>query len=164
MIIDKNTPKLVIEFISKKDIETIKSKVDISQNYKSIFTLKIKDVIEMMEDDYLLKVYDKCTTLFEYIGFLKGYEQDFNSLNKFIKMNEIAKNNEEEQASVGVIFPNFQEYMLLKTAKFFHCKNFDEVGDIPFADFLLIYKDKSSKNKFQNNLTILRDRKNRLKK
>lgn len=158
MILNDNTPKEVISALTPDEVNDIISKISVSENYKSIFTMNCGEFIETTNnDDWFDECYDSSETLFDFLGKIKGRNEDFKNLNKLLDQNKTSLKSNEKEAQRGVVFPSFAESILIDVAQFFNLKNFEEAANVPFSNWLIIHKHNTANAKFQRNLERIND-------
>ena len=151
MVITTSTPTvLVLPILTYDVLEKLMETTPLMEMEKPIWKMTCGEFIECLDE--------------EAIGHLKCFKRDMESLQRYLNLNEIKETSEENQAKQGVVFPTFQETILITVAEFFHLRNFEEAEDIPFSNFLLINKYKTANAKFERNLNKIITSKSKMKK
>lgn len=164
MVITTSTPTvLVLPILTDDVLEKLMETTPLMEMEKPIWKMTCGEFIECLDEDYSL-AFLKEETIGEAIGHLKCFKRDMESLQRYLNLNEIKETSEENQAKQGVVFPTFQETILITVAEFFHLRNFEEAEDIPFSNFLLINKYKTANAKFERNLNKIITSKSKMKK
>lgn len=150
MLITKRTKtRDVLPFITDKEtMDRILDAVEEVPLEKPLIEMTIAEFSETMEEDYMLK-FLKEKYLWKAFGKMKSLKRQTEEITKFLKMNDVKPNKDQESAAIGVVFPSFEEQMLLRVTEYFHLRSFDEAEHIKLSNYLLIHQKDSSEAKFR---------------
>lgn len=172
MKITKNT-KLseCSSFITAEILAEIEGKVDDKYiaKFDSIVSNTIGEFIMLLRGDekYLKDFFLKDNsdiTVFEYCAKSKHLKKEINKIAEYLKSLSTKQTDEEIQASKGVSFPSFEENMLIYCQKKFYLNSINQAESTLLCDFILLKKNDLANIKFEKNLRIINDRKNKVKK
>lgn len=157
-------------FLTEDDINTIAEKVpdEYLSRYDSILSGTIGNFIRLLTGDQtFFKEYffneNKDITVYEYAARLKHLKQEIDKIIKYLKSLSIEQMPEEITASKGVNFPSFSENMLIYCQQKFFCKSFKETENVLLSDFILHKKSDLANSKYERNLRMVNDRKQKQK-
>lgn len=150
MLITRRTKtKSVLPFLNADRLSQILEAVEPYPLDKDVVQMTLGEFFECMDDSYAYKFMEE---KYAYVAFgkLKSFKQQMEGIMKFLRMNEVKPNAEQERAAVGVVFPDFEEQALITVTEFFGLKSFDEAEQVKVSNFLLIHKKMSSEAKFKH--------------
>lgn len=139
--------------MSKEDIEEVMKQIDEVPLEKNIFDMTIGEFIELAKDEtsFIERIITKEKYLFNALGKLKSYQRQMTQLTNLLKMYDVKQSKEEKQAAIGVVFPDFDDKMLLTVTKFFSLHSFDEARKVKLVDYLVVFQDEASSMLYQRN-------------
>lgn len=153
-LLDENRLKELIEQIPSYPLE------------KSIMSMSIKQFSDILTDEetFIKKLLSHKRALVAF-GKLKSYKEQIDRIAKFMKLYDYKRSQDEEQATNGVVFPDFSIRMLADCVKFFHLKSFDEAESCKVSDWLTIFQIEAANSLFQHNYNkIVEDKQKRKQK
>ena len=150
-ITKKTRTRDILPLLTKENLEEVLKDVPEVPLKKPILSLTVREFGEIVSDEegYILGLVRGNRSALRFLGRLKSYRKAMDSLNRFIKTFDVEQTAEEKAAAKGVLFPNFQQRMLLTCAKFFGYKSLEEAGGCKLADYLTIFQDEASAMLFQ---------------
>lgn len=150
---NKSKTRKVLPLLSKENIDTIMEQIPEVELNKNVFDMTIGEFISIMNNElsYIEDILIHEKYLFTALGKLKMYKRQMNELGNFFKMYEMKQSKEEKQAAVGVVFPDFDDKMLLSVTKFFNLHSFEEAKKVKLGDYLVIFQDESANALYQRN-------------
>jgi hypothetical protein len=158
-------------FITHDVLSEIEKKVSDSylEGFESIVNSTVGEFIMLLrgDEEYLKKYFlknNKDITVYEYAAKSKHLKKEIESISKFLKSLTLKQTDEEEAATRGVLFPTFEENILIYCQQKFFLNSFKEAENILLCDFLLHKKNDTANLKFEKNLRMLHDRKMKFKK
>lgn len=164
MQVTLDTPTVaVLPLLTKEYMDILMEKIPPRAMQKPIWDMTCGEFIECLDEDYT-KCFFEEETIGAAIGHLKTFQTDMENLNKYLKLNEQKETSEEIAAKRNVVFPTFAESILITVAEFFHLKSFEEAENVPFSNYLLIFKNNSAKAKYEAQLNQIYMNKNKTKK
>lgn len=143
--------KDILPLLTEERLEEVLEQVQEVPLRKPLLSMSIREFGEIVSDEetFLLSLVKQNRRALRFLGRLKSYRKAMDSLNRFIKTFDVEQTAEEKAAAKGVLFPNFQQRMLLTCAKFFGYKSLEEAGGCRLADYLTIFQDEASAMLFQ---------------
>ena len=157
-------------FLTEEHINTIAEKVpdEYLSKYDSILSGTIGNFIRLLTGDQtFFKEYffneNKDITVYEYAARLKHLKSEIERIIKYLNSLSVEQTPEEKSATKGVLFPRFEENMLVYCQQKFFCKSFRETEEILLSDFILHKKYDLANVKYERNLRMIRDRKEKQK-
>lgn len=171
MKITKSTKlKDVSSFITNEHINAISEKVpnDYLGKYESILSGTIGDFIRLtLGDEEFFKEYffneNADITVYEYAAKLKHLKLEIGKIIEYLNSLSIEQSKEEIQASKGVSFPSFAENILIYCQRKFYLKSFKETESVLLSDFILHKKSDLANAKYERNIRMIYDIKNKPK-
>lgn len=150
MLITRRTKtKDILPFLNDGTIQQILDAVDEVPLEKPLLEMTIAEFAETMEEDYVLRFLNE-KYLWKAFGKIKSLKRQTEEITKFLKMNDVKPSKDQEQAAIGVMFPDMVEQMLIRVTEFFHLKSFDEAENVKLSNYLLIQQKDSSEAKFRH--------------
>lgn len=156
--------------IDQKVINEIELKIsdEYIKDFNSIINNTVGDFIRLLSGDEshlrgIIKV-DKNTTVYEYCAKSKHLKKELEKITKYLNSFTIPQSEEEKQAIKGVLFPSFEENMLIFCQQKFFLKSMKDAEGILLCDFLVHKKSDFANIKYEKNLRLINERKTRLKK
>lgn len=153
----------VLPTLKQADFEALLEKIDPIPLKQSLFAMTCGEYIAACRDGWVESNILTEEYLVVAIGRLKQFKKEQEQIAKYLKLNEITETSEEKQAKAGIVFPTFEESIILTVAEYFHLKNFDEAEEVPFSNFLLIHKKQTAESKFERNLHRVYDSKAKMR-
>lgn len=155
-------------FLNAEIIKQIEEKV--SDDYLSGFVSIVNDTVgnfirllrsdESFLQDYFLKE-KKDITVFEYCAKSKHLKKEVENISNFLKSLQVKQTEEETQAAKGVSFPTFEENILLYCQSKFFLNSLKQAENVLLCDFLLHKKNDLANMRFEKNLRLIHERKNK---
>lgn len=142
----------VLPYITEEDFQKLYDNADEIPLKKSLFAMTCGEALAAMEEDWVERNILSEEYLMVALGRLKAYRSEIENLNKFMELNKAEETAEEKQAKKGIVWPTFGERVLLTVAEFFHLPSLDAAEDVPFSNYLVLYKSQSADAKFERNL------------
>ncbi len=172
MVITKKT-KLseCVVFLTEDHLNIIADQVplDFLSKYDSIISGTIGNFIRLITGDqeffkdYFFKE-NANITVYEYAARLKHLKLEVEKIIKYLNSLSVKQTNEEVMAAKGVSFPKFEENMLIYCQQKFFIKSFRETENVLLSDFILHKKSDLANIKYERNLRMINERKNKNKK
>ena len=152
MLITRRTrTRDVLPFVTDKEtMDRIIGAVDEVPLDKPLIEMTIAEFAETMDEDYVLRFLNE-KYAWKAFGKIKSFKRQTEEITKFLKMNEVKPSKDQEQAARGVMFPSFEEQMLLTVCEYFHLKSFDEAEKVKLSNYMLIQQKQSAEMKFKQN-------------
>lgn len=166
IVTEKTKLKEVQRYLTDANFNRIMDAVDERPIRKDVWSLSCGEFIQILNEDSDFiekKVIGRSRYALEWFGKYKTYKQQMDAVSSYLRMNETKPTEEEKAAMQGVKFPTLQEQIMLEVQARFGLKSFDDVGDVPLSQYLLIVKEKSANLKFEKNLNKIYDRKRKEK-
>lgn len=162
MLITRRTrTRDVLPFVTDKEtMDRIIGAVDEVPLDKPLIEMTIAEFAETTDEDYVLRFLNE-KYAWKAFGKLKSLKKQTEEITKFLQMNEVKPNKDQESAAIGVVFPDMVEQMLIRVTEFFHLKSFDEAEQVKLSNYMLINKKDSSEAKFRSNYEKIIEMKNK---
>jgi hypothetical protein len=145
--------------ITQDDINTIESKVDDSyiKKFPSIVNNTVGEFIMLLRGDqeYLKEFFlknENDITVYEYCAKLKHLKKEITKVSDHLKNLSIKQTVNEIEAAKGVLFPSFEENILIYCQQKFFLNSIRQAEEILLCDFLLLKKNDMANIKFEKNL------------
>lgn len=152
-------------------LQEIENKVseDYITKYESIVNNTVGDFIMLLrgDNDFIRDFFLKGNsdiTVYEYCAKSKHLKKEIEKIAKYLKSLSTKQSEDEEQAARGVLFPTFEENILIYCQQKFYLNSFKEAENILLCDFLLHKKNDLANVKFEKNLRAITSRRNNFKK
>lgn len=151
MLITKRTKtRDVLPFVTDKEVmDRILDAVEEVPLDKSLIEMTIAEFAETMEEGYMASLLNE-KYAWKAFGKIKSFKRQTEEIGKFLKMNELKPSKDQESAAIGVVFPSFEEQMLLTVCEYFHLRSFDEAENVKMSNYMLIQQKQSADAKFQH--------------
>lgn len=151
-ITNKTKTADILPLLDENNIKDFLSQIPSYPLEKSIMSMSIKQFSDILTDEetFIKKLLSHKRALVAF-GKLKSYKEQIDGIGKFMKLYDYKRSQDEEQATNGVVFPDFSIRMLSDCVKFFHLKSFDEAESCKVSDWLTIFQIEASNTLFQHN-------------
>ncbi len=94
----------------------------------------------------------KSITVYEYCAKLKHLKKEITKVSDHLKNLSIKQTVNEIEAAKGVLFPSFEENILIYCQQKFFLNSIRQAEEILLCDFLLLKKNDMANIKFEKNL------------
>lgn len=148
LITRKTKTKSVLPFLTDERVEQLLEAVEPQPLEKDLTDMTVGEFLDVLEDGYAERFLRE-KYVYMAFGKLKEFKNQMEGITKYLKMNEIKPNADQERAAIGVEFPDFGEQMLLTVTEYFGLKSFDEAEKVKMSNYMLIAKKQSSEAKFK---------------
>ena len=163
MYVNKRTKTVdVMSFVTKENINDFLKLVPSVELDQPILDMTCGQFIEVTQENYAEKFF-KEKYAFNAFGKLKQFRDEMKIIEDFLKRMELPKTTEETMAANGIQFPSFSERMLIDVQQFLHLHRIEDAKDVPFAEYLMMVKDKATSAKYERNLNAIYNNKNKAK-
>lgn len=115
-----------------------------------VLSMTIGQFIEASDDKYI-EILLKEKRAYKALGRIRAWSEDLEGVYRFIQKMEIRPSATEKKASMGILFPSFQERMLIDCIDWFHLHSMSEAENVKLADYLVMLKGKSASDQYQRN-------------
>lgn len=151
MLITRRTrTRDVLPFVTDKEtMDRIIGAVDEVPLDKPLIEMTIAEFAETTDEDYVLRFLNE-KYAWKAFGKLKSLKKQTEDITKFLQMNEVKPSKDQEQAAIGVVFPDFVQQMLLTVTEYFHLSSFDEAEKVKMSNYMLIQQKQSAEAKFKH--------------
>ncbi len=171
MVVTKSTKLSECQFfLTQEMLDVISNKVPVEylSKYESILSDTIGNFIRLLTGDqeFFKDYFFKETpdiTVYEYAARLKHLKAEIERITKYLNSLSVEQTPEEILASKGVSFPSFEENMLIYCQQKFYLKSFRKAEEVLLSDFILHKKSDLANQKYEKNLRLVYDRKNKPK-
>lgn len=164
-ITKKTRTKDILPLLTKERLEDLLEQVEPIPLDKSVLSMTITEFNDVLNDDetLILNLIKENKHVLQFLGKLKSFRNQMQSLNSFFKKLEIKQSPEESAAARGVLFPDMIQKMLLTCCSFFHLKSFEEAEKCKVSDYMLIYQNEAASALYQRNYNKIMEQKQKNK-
>lgn len=164
-ITKKTRTKDILPLLTKERLEDLLEQVEPIPLDKSVLSMTITEFNDVLNDDetLILNLIKENKHALQFLGKLKSFRNQMQSLNSFFKKLEIKQSPEENAAARGVLFPDMIQKMLLTCCSFFHLKSFEEAEKCKVSDYMLIYQNEAASALYQRNYNKIMEQKQKNK-
>lgn len=165
MVINEHTPTmLVLPYLDEAKFNELLEKCDPVPLDKSLFTMTVGELFDVWGDeDYVLRYFNE-RYIMDALGKIKTYRAEQEAIATILGQNAIKENADVAQAKFGVVFPSAQEEILVELCSFFGLKSLEEAGNVKVAEWLIVHRHNSAKNKLEHNLNKIQQLKQERKR
>ena len=156
----------ILPLLDDNNIKDFLSQIPSYPLEKSIMSMTIKQFSDILTDEetFIKKLLNQKRALVAF-GMLNEYKKQIEDIAKFMKLYDYKRSQDEEQATKGIVFPDFSIRMLADCVKFFHLKSFDEAENCKVSDWLTIFQIEAANTLLQHNYNkIVEDKQKRKQK
>jgi len=154
----------VAPFLKPEHIEALLEKCDTVALTKPIIGFTVGEFLEATDEKYIMTFFkDPKELVTTAVGRLKQFKKEMEQIQMLLKQNEIKLTPEEQQAQKGVVFPSFQECVLVETMEWFGLHNLNDAEDIPLSNYLVMKRKKNADALFERRLNEIYANKSKTK-
>ena len=163
MRIDKRTrTKDILPLVADKELmEAVLDTVPEWPLEKPLLSMTCGEFIEAANPEYALAFMRERKAL-KALGMVKSYKNQMNAITKVLKKNSIKETEEMKRAKIGVVFPTFAEDILMTVTEYLGLDRIEKAADVPFSEFLMIHRRKSSESKVSDNYRKITEQKSKM--
>ena len=148
LITTKTKTKSVLPLLTAERVARLMEAIEPQPLEKDLTDMTVGEFLDCLEEDYALRFLEE-KYLYKAIGKMKEFKRQMEAITKYLQMNEVRPNAEQERAAVGVSFPDLGEQLLLTVTEYFGLKSFDEAEGVKMSNYMLIVKKQTAEAKFK---------------
>lgn len=165
-ITKKTRTKSILPLLTKDNLEDLLKQVEPVPLEKSILSMSLTEFNDIISDEesFMLELVKHNRKALQFLGKLKSFRNQMQSLNSFFKKLEVKQSPEETAAAKGVMFPDLIQRMLLTCCEFFHLNSFEEAEKCTVGSYMLIYQNEAANAIYQRKYNEIIETKQKNKK
>lgn len=148
LITTKTKTKSVLPLLTAERLAQLMEAIEPQPLEKDLTDMTVGEFLDCLEEDYALRFLEE-KYLYKAIGKMKEFKRQMEAITKYLQINEVRPNAEQERAAVGVSFPDFGDNILLTVTEYFHLHSFDEAEQVKMSNYLLIHRKLSAEARFK---------------
>lgn len=165
-ITKKTRTKSILPLLTKDNLEDLLKQVEPVPLEKSILSMSLTEFNDIISDEesFMLELVKHNRKALQFLGKLKSFRNQMQSLNSFFKKLEVKQSPEETAAAKGVMFPDIIQKMLITCCSFFHLNSFEEAEKCTVGSYMLIYQNEAANAIYQRKYNEIIETKQKNKK
>ena len=155
----------ILRILDRDMFEELMDKVPEVELEKPLLEMTVGEFLTITQDpdSKVTEMLETESNALRAFGMVKRLKSELDGIFKFLKMNEIEENADVKAAKATVVFPTFEEQMLLDCVEAFHLHSMDEAEEVKLTDILVWKKAKSASEKFECKYNKIIEAKNKMK-
>lgn len=165
-ITKKTKTRDILPLLTKERLDDLLEQVEPIPLDKSVLSMTITEFNDVINDEetLLLGLIKHNRKALQFLGKLKSFRNQMQSLNSFFKKLEVKQSPEETAAAKGVMFPDIIQKMLITCCSFFHLNSFEEAEKCTVGSYMLIYQNEAANAIYQRKYNEIIETKQKNKK